>query len=432
MDKVKKILLIGYGKSGKSAEQYLQQQGCEIVLWADTANPLPESDGVDFAVISPGVPLPELNIPIYAEYELPFLFGGVRPKKIIAVTGTNGKTTVVNQINDMLKNAKQKSILCGNIGIPITSVIRECKKANIVLEVSSFMCEPSANRISPKIFRPNIAVITNITEDHLERHGNIAEYIKCKCEIFANQKCGDKLILNWDDINCRKIGNSLPKCRKVIWYSSAARVKGVYCENGVIYVNGKKFCDITAAEESAPHSISNILAAVAAGVTLHIKKDAIINACKHKTQAHKIEKIAEDNGTAFYDDSKATNIASVLSACKCFSLPINLIICGRTKGQNYDRLFNELPANVANIIVFGECKDEVVSSAEKNDYKTVTVAADMNEAAVNAIQLGGTPKVVLFSPGGSSFDMYENYEVRGNAFCKAVNKLINTNNIGAQ
>jgi UDP-N-acetylmuramoylalanine--D-glutamate ligase len=168
--------------------------------------------------------------------------------------------------------------------------------------------------------------------------------------------------------------------------------------------------------QNTPHGVSNALAAAAVGSILRLKKSALISACGYKPQEHKLEFVGQKGGIAFYNDSKATNIAAVIAACQSFCLPVTLIICGKTKGQDYSQLFLSLPQNVKSIVVFGECRDEVTAKAEKFGYEEIFSANGLEDAVEIAVNKSGNAGAVLFSPGGSSFDAFENYEDRGNKF----------------
>jgi UDP-N-acetylmuramoylalanine--D-glutamate ligase len=445
MEDNKTALVIGYEKSGQSAEKFLQAHGYEVLIWDDNnQRQNPDEDAlavVSLCVISPGVPynhrivkiMTEQDIPVVAEFELPFIFLRVRrPFTAVAVTGTNGKTTVVNQIHNSIMGSNKKSVLCGNVGIPTTSVADKVCGAISVMEVSSFMLEPPV-----RLFRPRVAVITNITQDHLERHGTMEEYIRCKKQIFARQTRRDYLVLNWDDENCRAVGREIAgrNSPKIIWYSTENRVRGFYYEDGIIYKNTRRRakCVFPAAEinEFTRHGLSNALATVAVAHILRLNKSAVIAAAANKSRPHRIEKVGERGGLAFYNDSKATNISSVLAACKCFSLPITLILCGKTKGQNYIELFENLPPSVTNIIVFGECANSVFLTAKGLNRGAVFVAASMQDAVNTAAEKTAAPAVILFSPGGSSFDQFRNYEDRGEKFTEYVRSIINADDVGA-
>jgi UDP-N-acetylmuramoylalanine--D-glutamate ligase len=398
-----KAIIIGRGKSGQAAEKFLTGKGWETAI-LDSGDEMPSAD---LCVLSPGVPWTNGEVKAIPELELPFVVGGVKPKKVVAVTGTNGKTTVVGQIHTACSLDDKESVLCGNVGIPISSVADSLDGKIAVVEVSSFMLEQST------IFRPDIAVITNITPDHLERHRTAEEYMRCKGRITAHQGKGDYLVANFDDERVRAIGKEAEKLRRqtVVWFSAAQRriwTKFLFWR--------KRLCPLPDLERMTPHGRSNALASLTAAHLLGIDKAAASEAVQPKEQKHRIEKVCEKNGVAFYNDSKATNIASTLAACKCFSGSIRLILSGKTKGQNYDDLFDGLPENVVDVIAFGDLTAEMKGRAK--------IVDGLEKAVVTAAQGAKAGDVILFSPSGSSFDRFENYEDRGNQFCDAVKQYI--------
>ncbi len=420
-----KVKIIGYGKSGKAAESYLEKKHIETVVVKDHKEQ--SNDKFDFVVISPGVPaeaVENIEEPVVPEVELAFYIDpGIKPKSLVAVTGTNGKTTIVNQIYDMCVNAGLESVLCGNVGTPISYVADKLSGSIVVLEVSSFMLEQT------KLLRPNIAVITNVTSDHLDRHKSMQEYIRCKKQITAYQKASDILVVNWDDENSRSIGLEIikKKKQKVVWYSTQETIKGFFIKGDYIYESkwygARRLLSINSIG-SMPHTLSNTLAVVAVGKLLGIKNEKIKLVCQYKKQRHRIERVLDNNGVVYYNDSKSTNIASTVAAVKSFALPINLILCGKSKGQDYKELFPLLPENILNIIVFGESKNEVEEKGKQFGFKNIFKVDNLEQAVSIATEKAVKPGVVLFSPAGSSFDQFKDYKDRGDKFCKLVKQTI--------
>lgn len=419
-----KAKIIGYGISGKAAESYLTSRQVETVVVADANETVPAD--YDFCVVSPGVPAALVageTVPVVPEVELPFyLEPKIKPRCLIGVTGTNGKTTIVNQITKMCAQSKPNVVLCGNVGTPVSRVADQLHNAIVVVEVSSFMLEQT------KILRPNIAVLTNITPDHLDRHQTMAEYQRCKQRIVAQQKRGDILVVNWDDPLAREVGLAVKrqKISRVIWYSTNEAVKGYYVQRGMVYEKRHwraKPLFAVADLGGMPHTVSNALAVVAVGRKLKIPLEEIITACQYQEQPHRVALVADQQGLAFYDDSKATNIASTLAAVRAFSLPITLIVCGLTKGQDYQELFVNLPAHVQQVIVFGACRENVLTAAREAGYVNLHAVEDLTAAVKLAVQLSPRPGIVLFSPAGSSFDQFANYQARGDAFQALVTQI---------
>jgi UDP-N-acetylmuramoylalanine--D-glutamate ligase len=360
-----KVLILGNGISGKASKDFVESRGDKAEIY----------DGfVDLCVVSPGIKvISELDLAFTGNY-----------KKVIAVTGTNGKTTVVNMLKSVLGD---DAVLCGNVGVPATSVAKELENKIAIVEVSSFQLE-----IPPKYFKPDISIILNITQDHLERHGSMEEYIACKKRI-----CGKiNLICDTDPI-CKTL--DMPN---TIYFGGATHFE--QNTNAV-----KKVCEL-----------------------LGIQKDI-----EYIYLPHRIEHVATKGDVDFYDDSKATNIGAVQSAIKTFggdprtpkrggcplNPTINLILGGIAKGQDFTTLFKDLPSTVKGAFVIGESSDEIISAAKGWGGKIVKCKT-LKDAVVKAYKFGKGRRAVLLSPACSSFDMFKNYADRGDKFKAIVNNLI--------
>lgn len=420
-----KVKIIGYGVSGKAAENYLNSKGVKTLVVNRAEEKVAED--YDFCVVSPGVPMEQVHletVPVVPEVELPFFYDHkIKPRCLVAVTGTNGKTTVVNQIYRMCTLAKKKSVLCGNVGIPVSSVAAKISGAITVIEVSSFMLEQT------KVLHPNIAVITNITADHLDRHCNMETYIQCKARIIAQQKRHDVLVVNWDDENARRVGQEVEqlKLTKVIWYSTKNIVRGYYVINGQVWEKlgrREKIIGSANALGSMSHSLSNALAVIAVGRRLRLPLSKICQACQYQSQPHRMELVADTHGVIFYNDSKATNMAATLAAVSAVKIPVCLILCGLSKGQDYHELLEQLPVHVVQVLVFGTIQNQVMTIAKSMGLKNVKAVMDLTSAVKYAVSVVPRPGVVLFSPSGSSFDQFNNYEHRGEEFRRVVKNII--------
>jgi UDP-N-acetylmuramoylalanine--D-glutamate ligase len=437
--KHKKILVIGAGDSGVSAAKFLQERGAVVGIYDDKGEAsIPQAilvkdeesvrrEQFDFAVISPGVSINHKIARVFegrlvGEVALGFT---VSHKKIVAITGTNGKTTTTKML---AKALGKNGIAVGNIGIPVTSVTREIGRRTAVCEVSSFMLEGGAG------FRPNISMILNITQDHLERHGTMDEYVRCKSAISEMQTNRDYLILNYDCEQCKKIAlandcKPLPtNAPQVLFFSTTAAVRGIYIADGKVVLNigrrPKILFDIKEFGEQKPHQIQNILAVTLAAVLLGVRKKAIIKACSGVvSHEHRIQHVRTMGSVSFYNDSKATNIAATLAAVRSMSVDINLILGGVAKGQNFDTLFESLPKHVQHIFCFGESSSDIIASAQKANFEQITQCRHLSEAVNRAIATGSGPRVVLLSPACSSFDMFKSYADRGEKFMQIVNAL---------
>ena len=420
-----KAKIIGYGVSGKAAESYLVARGIDTVVVADGNEKV--AGNYDFCVVSPGVPAVQIQnekVPVIPEVELPFYCEpNLRPHCLVAVTGTNGKTTIVNQIYRMCNLAEEKAVLCGNVGIPISRVADKLSGAVVVVEVSSFMLEQT------HLLHPHIAVLTNITADHLDRHQNMENYIQCKARIVAQQNRRDYLVVNFDDLNARAVGEMVERSNgpRVVWYSTQEPVTGYYvCDGQVWEKHGRRTRVLGSANVlgGMSHTLSNALAVIAVGRHLGLPLSKIWQACRYQAQPHRMELVADKDGVAFYNDSKATNMGATLAAVRAIKMPTCLILCGLSKGQDYHELLTQLPNNVTRVLVFGAIREQVMTVAQSLGLKNVVAVSNLTMAVKRAAQSVSRPGVVLFSPSGSSFDQFTNYEHRGDEFRKIVNELI--------
>lgn len=429
-----KTMLIGSGVSGRAVFDYLKSKGVDC-FYVDEELINKEKinknefdsiiENVDRVIISPGVSLKKdliiqikkKKIALFGEFE----FGTNKIKNdIIAVTGTNGKTTTVSLIYYLLKNFSGGVEVGGNIGIPISSLIDKLSGDEVVvLECSSFQLETVLK------FRPHIAVILNISEDHLNRHKTMDEYIRCKYKITKNQCSSDYLILNADDEIIRK---NPPKTRAQVFYFSVKRkVIGVYVkEKYIYYFNGEyeeKLISVSKIRLKGEHNLSNALAAILS-VYLETKNKSLLeNISYFKGVSHRIEFVKKINGVEFYNDSKATNVASTLVACESFNQRIFLILGGSDKGFCYDDLIKNLPKNVCKIALFGENKDKIALSIKKFNFDNYYFCNTLDEC-VDVLFKNCLPgDVVLLSPASASFDQFLNYEDRGKFFKKIVLNL---------
>lgn len=431
-----KILVVGKGISGQSAYDYLKKLGADVEFADDNllgqeANKIDKAEidklfkGLSFIVTSPGISLniplltmaKERNIEIVGELEL----GAAKlDSDIIAVTGTNGKTTTVSIINFLLKDSEKKVFLGGNIGVPVTSFCLSAKPDDIVvLECSSYQLE------TVKCFHAHIAAILNITEDHMTRHKTMQNYIRCKQNITLNQTQNDFLLINADD---EVLMQNLPKTdAKIYYFSIKSKVKGCYLRGDCIYFNDNlsetKLVSLKGIKLIGEHNISNILCASLA-VYLETQNTTLLKSIKDfQGVEHRIEYVKNIGGVLFYNDSKATNIASTLVAVKSFKQGIHLILGGSDKGYEFDELFKNLPKNVKNIAIFGATKQKIAFSAKKFGYKNIILCTNLREC-VNLLH--GKAKhgeVVLLSPACASFDFFKNFEERGNVFKKIVKEI---------
>lgn len=426
-----KTMIIGSGVSGCAVYDYLKNNKVDCFFMDETLLNSQKTDegllsksleNVDRVVVSPGVfvnkniklQIKKKNIAFIGELE----FATTKiSNDIIAITGTNGKTTTASLVYYLLKDFIGGCEVGGNIGIPATSLINKLSGGEVVvLECSSFQLETIYK------FKPHIAVILNLSEDHLNRHKTMSEYIRCKYKITKNQRCSDYLILNADDEIIRK---NPPKTKaQVFYFSTKRKVVGVYIKNNSIYFNDGigeiKLVSLLGVKLKGEHNLSNILAAVLSVYLETKNQDLLSNISNFEGVSHRIEYVKTINGVEFYNDSKSTNVSSTLVACKSFFNNVNLILGGSDKGFLYDDLIKNLPNNVKYIALFGENKNKIALSIKKNNYKYYFLCNTLDEC-VNALFEKSFPgDVILLSPASASFDQFLNYEERGNIFKKIV------------
>ena len=429
-----KTMIIGSGLSGLAVADFLGKNDVEFFFAKKEDIGAIEFDqeyldgllkDVVQVIISPGISLKtqliaeikKRKIPITGEFE----FGTSKIENdIIAVTGTNGKTTTVSLIYFLLKNFSGGVSIGGNIGIPVTSLVHSISADGLlVLESSSFQLE------TIRKFHPHIAVILNISEDHLNRHGTMREYVRCKYRITKNQTSSDYLILNADDEVLRK---NPPKTKaKIFYFSTKRKVCGSYIKNGFIYFNDNskeiRLLSVSKIKLKGEHNLSNVLSAVLAVFLQTQNKDLLKNISKFEGVPHRMEFVKKISGVEFYNDSKATNIASTLVAVSSFSQNINLILGGSDKGYNFDELFKKMPQNIKNIAVFGETRNKIAFSAKMFNYTNIYICDNLESATRKMFSLSKSGDVVLLSPACASFDFFTNFEERGNFFKKIVREI---------
>jgi UDP-N-acetylmuramoylalanine--D-glutamate ligase len=447
--KGKKVLVVGLGKSGLAAALFLRRRGALVtvsdVRSADQlAKEIPAliEEGImveagghglltfrrqDLIVVSPGVPLdtPELvqakhlGLPIIGELELAarFLKG-----KTLAVTGSNGKTTTTTMLGEILEAAGLPTLVGGNIGVPVVALIDQSTDESwSVLEVSSFQLESTVE------FHPAIAVILNITPDHLDRHGSFENYARAKERIFAAQTAEDCLVLNADNTPC--VEAAARSTAKVYWFSIEHPVKqGAWLEQGsVVY----RASEDAAIEHVMPlsgiplkgtHNVENVLAAVVAARLAGAQAEVIRRAVENfRAVEHRLEYVGTRNGVEFYNDSKATNVDATAKAIEAFSGGIHLILGGKHKGSPYTVLAPLLSERVSAVYTIGVAAPKIES-----DLRGVVSihSCETLEKAVHAAAAAARPgEVVLLAPACSSFDQFESYEHRGRVFKQLVKDL---------
>ncbi len=443
----KKISVIGMARSGVAVAHLLNSKGATLFVSDNgkkenleseiarlTEENIPHEIGhhtervydCSLLVISPGVPsnapvvveAQKRNIKVVSELEIGSLFCKA---SIVAITGSNGKTTTTTLLGRVLGDAKKKHVVAGNIGTAFSSIVLELAATDIaVLEVSSFQLDHI------ETFRPRISVILNITEDHMDRYEHSMEkYAASKARIFENQRADEVLIYDADDEWCRKEA-ALAKCRTIGFSLKSMQDEGAFVEKGrlVTVIDGKRTEVIPCDEISIKgmHNLYNSMAATLVGQLLGIGSASIRSTLKNfKGVEHRLEFVREVDGVRYYNDSKATNVDSVWYALQAFDEPIVLLLGGRDKGNDYSRLTDPVKNRVKAIVAIGESADKVEKAFQGTT--SVTRADSMDGAIQKAKSLSVSGDVVLLSPACASFDWFNNYEHRGQVFKELVNRI---------
>ena len=446
--KGKKVLVVGLGKSGLAAALFLRRRGAHVTvsdvrsaeaLAKDIPALLEEGINVeagghglltfrrqDLIVVSPGVPLdtPEIvqarsfGLPIIGELELAarFLKG-----KTLAITGSNGKTTTTTLVGEILEAAGFSTLVGGNIGLPVVAFIEESTPETwSVLEVSSLQLESTLE------FHPAIAVILNITPDHLDRHGTFENYALAKERIFARQTAQDFLVLNSD--NARTAEAASRAASQVYCFSIESTVKqGAWVENGTVIFRlsetapAETILPLAAIPLKGAHNVENVLAAVCAARLAGVSP-VCIRATIERFHAveHRLEYVATINGVEFYNDSKATNVDATIKAVSAFSGGIHLILGGKDKNSDYTLLAPSLRQRVRAVYTIGSAAQKI--EAQLRGVVPIYLSETLARALQTAVSEAKPGEIVLLAPACSSFDQFENYEHRGRVFKELVHE----------
>ena len=457
----KKVLVVGIARSGVAAARLLASHGAMVI--ANDARPEselrnaarelrelgvmislgghPESlfENADLVVLSPGVPanLAQLESARRAGIEVisePELAGRFLRGRIIGVTGSNGKTTVTTLIGELMRAAGTDVIVGGNIGMPLTGLVEKSSERTwTVAELSSFQLEMIDS------LRVNVAVVTNITPDHLDRHGSLENYVRAKHRIFSNQTENDWAVLNGNDRGVADMVSALGVQARKIHFSSAGR-ETISGEAAEIYVDGKRIMttmmtdyrgetEVIKLDEIAlpgMHNVENVMTALAAtfcamGTDTAGLPGLVECIRRFKGVEHRIEYVAEIDGIKFYNDSKATNVDSTMKALEAFERNIIVILGGKDKGSDYSTLAPLIRERVKQVILIGAASEKIAQQLEGSG--PMTRAHSMQDAVLSAMEVAKAGDTVLLAPACASFDMFDNYEHRGRVFKEAVYKL---------
>jgi UDP-N-acetylmuramoylalanine--D-glutamate ligase len=444
----KSASIIGAARSGISAARFLKAKGVSVFI-SDSCQPeklekiLAENGLSDIRheagghtdalfsseviVLSPGVPsdLPILkkarakNIPVWSEIELAYRFTDAT---WLAITGSSGKSTTVSLLGSIMKASAAKYVVAGNIGVPLVGAVNTLSDSGfVVAEISSFQLE------NIDLFKPHVAVVINLLKNHLDRYENEEAYYNAKKEIARNLTPDDFLILNGKDARLRVWAQEFADKATIAFFGSREQNNDcAFCENGMLYT---QFDDITEAvvavdkmKISGPHNCDNACAAAVAAKSVGVPAAAIASGIiSFGGLAHRLEYVAEVNGVRYFNDSKATTAEAVLCAVTAFGRNVHLIAGGRDKGCDFSTVKDAVRTNTRGVYLIGEAAGRI--AAEWEGLAPIVICDSLESAVVRARDSAKSGDVVVLSPGCSSFDMFEDYEKRGEAFKTLVHEL---------
>lgn len=429
-----KVLIVGLKSSGVSAAALLEKLGAEIKIYDDDdraklngkTNLLGQSmdyifEGVDLVVLSPAIPAThsivkyarQNYIKIVSELELGLAY--LDCKKIM-VTGTNGKTTVVEMINTLLSYAGYAVRTMGNIGYPVSQVVADGMRLDYaVVEASSFQLDFSES------IKADIALLTNISPDHMDRYDTYNDYVKSKSRVFANQTAKDIAIINYDDITLRALGKSLPA--RVIGIKSEGGKSPVHIKNGYYYIKEKPLAPLKASKLKGRFNHQNLLMALNVGYVLKIGEEHMHNLIRNfKLSAHRLEYVCTLFNKNFYNDFKGTNIDACKHAIDALEGHTGLIMGGSDKNEDFCSFFDKISDSVSIVCVTGSNADKIYASALKMGYVNIKKFADLKDAIFFLSRIDCIDNI-LFSPACASFDRYSSYIERGNKFKELIYEI---------
>lgn len=446
----KKVLVFGTGVSGIGAADLLTEQKAEVILYdgnkdADQSGirarlKAPERttlilgelgdevlDTLDLVVLSPGVPtdlplvwkMKEKGLPVIGEVELAYQTGAGR---VFAITGTNGKTTTTALLGQIMKDYYPEVYVVGNIGTPYTSVSAQMSRdAVTVAEISSFQLETIQE------FHPEVSAVLNITEDHLNRHHTMEEYIRVKEMITANQTENDTVVLNYEDEVLRKFGEEAPA--RVLFFSSRRSLPEGICLEGdeiVLRRDGETVRVLNVQEQHllGLHNYENIMAAVAMAFCAGVPVDSIRSSVKHfRAVEHRIEYVTEIGGVAYYNDSKGTNPDAAIKGIQAMNRPTLLIGGGYDKESSYEEWIRAFDGKVRYLVLIGQTREKIAAAARNCGFTNIILKENLEDAVAVCAELARPGDAVLLSPACASWGQFANYEVRGKKFKEYVLRM---------
>ena len=441
------VLVMGYAVTGKSVVEFLLEQGARVTLndrgnlstdssvalllergvtVVDQGHPVSLLDGIDFIVKNPGIPYQiellqvaqERNIPIYTDIELAYWF---TRSPIVGITGSNGKTTTTSLIQQLLENGRDgHAYLAGNIGVPSLKTAAQALEQDVmVMELSSFQL------MGTEMFRPTIAVLTNITSAHLDYHGTQLAYEEAKFSLLANQTMRDYVVYNVDDPTIARYFMEHEIAGQRVPYTTNGHpgMTGAYVYQEEFYFNNQKIARVSDLFVPGKHNIENALAAIAVAKIMNVSNEVIqMQLRTYQGMPYRLQKVGEYEGRQFYNDSKSTNIEAAITALTSFKQPIHYIGGGLDRGIEFDRLTPYM-SFVKTAAVYGESRDKMARAFREAGIQTVVVE-ELEAALSHAYEQAKMGEVVLFSPSNASWDQYKNFEERGAAFNEHLQRLV--------
>ena len=453
--KDKRVLVVGLGKSGVASALFLKERGARVTV-SDTKSPDQLRDeipvlldhgitvetgghgertfrGQDLIVVSPGVPVDAAPLvqaraagePVIGEIELA---AQNLPGEIVAITGSNGKTTTTTLAGEILAAGGFPVSVGGNIGTPAISLVeRATRQTIVVLEVSSFQLE------TIQTFRPKVAVVLNVTPDHLDRHRTFQTYVDAKTRIFENQQASDFAVLNEDDPTCRTLRDRTRA--QVFWFSRKKEVEQGACvrDGKIFFLDGKSQREVMLVSEiplKGAHNVENVLAGVCAGALMGCEPPKIRQAIQNfRAVEHRLEYVATIKGVQYFNDSKATNVDATIKALESFPKNIHLILGGKDKGSDYTVLNDLLRERVKRVYTIGAAAEKIESHIK--GAAEVVHAETLENAIRRASAVAEPGDIVLLAPACASFDQFQSYNHRGRVFKEVVQALLGEPRPGA-
>ncbi len=448
----KKVLVFGTGISGIGAADLLTAKGANVILYDGNDNAdkekilsklkVPEKtalvlgelsdnlmDTLDMVVLSPGVPtdlpvvlkMKEKKIPIIGEVELAYQTGA---GTVYAITGTNGKTTTTALLGKIMDEYYPEVYVVGNIGTPYTSVSTQMtKNAVTVAEISSFQLE------TIRAFHPHVSAILNITEDHLNRHHTMEEYIRVKELITENQTMQDVVVLNYEDEVLRAFGEKIRGQVQVLYFSSQRSLsEGICLEGEEIVLRWKKeeirILNVHEQHLLGMHNYENIMAAIAMAYCAGVPVDSIRQSVKtFRAVEHRIEYVTEIDGVAYYNDSKGTNPDAAIKGIQAMNRPTLLIGGGYDKESSYEDWIRAFDGKVRYLVLIGQTKEKIAKTARALGFTDIIMEETLEEAVTTCARLARPGDAVLLSPACASWGQFPNYEVRGKMFKEYIMRM---------